>query len=125
MASWREDSDRLRQRIKEGGGTTLVYALLSHMRGKLHMRWYNKYAGGWRSSKYVPGADEVIPPEIHAAYGESAKYFYGRCVIRNLEDQAEWIRQYGMEKWSDLADRVIDGYVEEDAPLAQLAEHSA
>lgn len=124
MASWQEDSDRLRQRIKEGGGTTLVYALLSHMRGKLHMRWYNKYSGGWRSGKVELG-DVEIPPEIYAAYGESAKYYYGRCVIQNLDDQAVWIRQYMREEWEDLAERVLNGYVDEDAPLARMAERSA
>lgn len=106
MASWKEDSDRLRQRIKEGGGTTLVYVLLSHMRGKLHMRWYNKYGGGWRSGRFE-NSDDPIPPEIAKAYTGMERFFYERCAIRNLEDQAAWIRQYVTREWEEIAERVL------------------
>ena len=85
----------------------------------------NSFGARWFDMDWKPQFDgKAWKTEIAKAYTGLERFFYERCVIRNLEDQAVWIRQYCTEEWSDLADRVLAGY-SEDAPLAQLAEHSA
>jgi hypothetical protein len=113
---WKTDRDWLKAEIRRkdrahGNYATFLYVLISHMRGKIHMRYYNKYHGGWRWSKKESEAE--IPKEFHKAYGDCAKTYYLNSVIENLADQEEWIRKYS--KWYEerypelfeLADRVI------------------
>lgn len=121
---WKQDQERLRQEIKEAhakGGfrMTMLCTLLSHMRGRLHMRWYNKYEGGWRAwSKTAPKKDPA-PKEMKAAYGDMAQQYYEWSAIDTLEDQKEFIRMHYAtlkdEELLDLANRVISGYPMEEA----------
>ena len=125
---WKSDSDLLRKRIREekptGSKATFLYVLISHMRGKIHMRYDNKYHGGWRGWKAEPKREE-IPKEFYTAYGrDDALQFYNGSVIENLADQEEWIRRFyeGCYKSDkvmfELVERVIRGYNEEEAMVA-------
>jgi len=99
---WVADREFLRGRIQmqkpSGGFATFLYCLVSHMRGKLHMRWYQKYHGGFstkyrhRNASVTPLAD--IPAEVKAAYSGLEREYYVRCSLLGLEDQAAWIKQY-------------------------------
>jgi hypothetical protein len=96
MPSWKEDRERLRKEIREtkptGLRATLLYALVSHMRGKLHMRWYQKYHGGWGSwDKKDIEVNESAVNEVRKAYGEYAETYAKRAAITSLEDQQKWI----------------------------------
>ena len=128
---WKKDRNRLRALTKEvvGKGTvaTMVYALISHMRGKLHMRSYAKYHGGWRANTEKFKGE--IPPEMRKAYGEEsvARYYCARVIIENLNDQAAWIKKYSEsasvqarmgEELVELAGRVLEGYPEETTQAA-------
>jgi hypothetical protein len=121
---WKTDRDRLRAEIRKAskaGGmkATMLYVLISHMRGKIHMKWYNKYHGGWRPwSKDAPKKGEA-PADIKAAYGDLAQKYYEWSAIETLEDQKEFIRKHlsfysENDKLFELANRVIDGYIRED-----------
>jgi len=124
---WKTDRNKLREEIKknakEGGFTaTFLYVLISHMRGKIHMRYHKKYRGGWRGFKSEPKRNE-IPKEFTAAYGECALQYYNSAVIETLKDQEEWIRKhikyYETEKVIfELADRVINAYNDQEALVA-------
>lgn len=95
--TWLQDRNALRALAREkrkGLDGTLVYALIAHMRGKLHAKSYRKRAGGWR-----------MKPE-----------YADRYPINTMQDQAEWI------KWAvrqeclaghDIAQRVLDNAWEE------------
>jgi hypothetical protein len=126
MSDWKTDRDKLREEIREHGKkggmkATFLYVLLSHMRGKIHMQYYNKYHGGWRWSKKESEAE--IPREFRSAYGDSAKTYYLNSVIEDLADQEEWIRKHiefykQNEEMFSLAERVIGAYNEKDARVA-------
>jgi hypothetical protein len=119
---WKTDHEWLRAEIRRkdrahGIYATILYTLISHMRGKIHMKWYNKYHGGWRAwDRNAPKKGEP-PKEIKAAYGDLAQQYYEWTAIETLEDQKEFIRkhieQFDNDKNNDLlaiAERVIDGY---------------
>lgn len=105
---WREDRELLRacardENTRKGAGiyATVLYCLISHMRGKLHMRSYQKHHGGW---KYGNGM-----------YGPS---WY---ALNNLDDQLKFlkkresiIQRYGNNEVRETAQRVIHGYPEEE-----------
>ena len=129
---WKTDREKLRAAAREkpsGREATMIYALIAHMRGRVHMRYYNKYEGGWRWGKATKR--DPAPAEFSKAYGTEAQYYFERCVIENLEDQAEWIKQYlgrvfsEESEFSELAQRVLNGYVEDDARIARTAERQA
>ena len=133
---WKTDRDRLRAEIrkasKEGGfKATMLYVLISHMRGKIHMKWYNKYHGGWRA--WDRGAPKKGEPSIgiKAAYGDLAQQYYEWSAIETLEDQKEFIRKHlnfyeKNEELFELANRVIDGYItEEGCPHSQGVRQQA
>lgn len=126
---WKKDRETLRRSMgktfKFATEATLRYCLVSHMRGKLHMKWYAKYHGGWRSwREKVPTIEETPPPEIYKAYAgssigvsadELAASAYARAAIRNLDDQAQFISKYMNASWVDeelkaLVERVLAGY---------------
>jgi len=128
---WKTDRDRLRKEIrkasKDGGmKATMLYVLISHMRGKIHMKWYGKYNGGWGSLKERWPDDrkiENIPETIKKAYGDSADFYYKMTVIENLKDQEVWIRKNlsfyeENDEMFDLANRVISAYNAKDARVA-------
>lgn len=133
---WKRDRKALRIMANDvvGRGTTatMVYVLISHMREKLHMRTFAKYYGGWRSLSVANTLALVkkIPPEFKTAYGTSANLYYRCAVIRDLNDQAEWIRKYSQNKFMaarlgkelvEIAERVLAGYPEEKTSAAAVA----
>lgn len=122
MPSWKEDMEWLRSEAKAGlteSAATVVYVLISHMRGKIHMRWYKKRHGGWRS-----GWEGRV-----TAYNEVDGYHCPGARIANLADQESWIREQLLMlggRTVDIACRVLSGYPERQltAPVAQLAAHA-
>jgi len=124
---WKTDRNSLKAEIrknaKEGGmKATFLYVLISHMRGKIHMKYHNKYHGGWRGWKSEPKREE-IPKEFHKAYGDCALQYYNGSIIENLADQEEWIRKHieyykSDEKLFELAERVIRADNEMEAMTA-------
>jgi len=71
--TWLQDRNTLRTLAREkrtGLEGTLVYALIAHMRNKLHAKSYRKRAGGWRMA-----AD-----------------YDNRYPINTMQDQADWIK---------------------------------
>ena len=120
---WIEDRNYLRELAKGPRRSTTIYVLISHMRGKQHMKWYNKYSGGW-SRTNVP-TFSTVPVEIQKAYGDAVKYYFGRCYLEDMGAQAEFI-QMRMRYWKnypkiednqkllDIAERILAGHVEEE-----------
>ncbi len=139
---WLKDREALRTLAREGNlrgnEATLVYTLISHMRGKIHMRYYGKYRAGWRPypQKGVPKDKQVaaLSREFHKAYGDYAKTYHYMIAIDDLNDQAEWL--FAHEEYSTRAGVnsifgriLIEGYPEvedvKDSPVAQLVEQPA
>jgi len=127
---WKTDRNRLREEIKKiskEGGTkaTFLCVLIAHMRGKIHMPWYNKYHGGWRGYDGGSGwpstrTPKDVPESMRKAYKDFGETFYKMSAIENLEDQAAWIEAHrGISIRFDLAineilQRVLIGYPEEE-----------
>lgn len=136
--TWKSDREHLRNLLREGPKSplfaTLFCALVSHMRGKVHMHFFKKYEGGWRSMSVAlrrQKPEGPISEKLSAAYGEYAKEWYGCSVIENLEDQAEWIRGYGSSvllspELEAIRDRVLSGkwVSEEDRKIAVELDHA-
>ncbi len=129
---WKTDRETLRSATHEklsGLEATVIYALISHMHGRLHMRYYNKYHGGWRWEKTTKRGP--APAEFSKAYSTEAQYYFEKSVIENLADQEEWIKlNLGRvfsedDELMEVAQRVLSGYVEEDARIALTAERQA
>jgi len=105
---WKQDRETLRKLARDPKtGQTTIYALISHMRGKLHMRWYQKCHGGWRG----PSQAELHHNDVDGWYCAGAR-------IDNLEDQAAFIADAMKRKGFavlvyDIAQRVLAGYPEE------------
>lgn len=119
---WRKDREYLRGLAKTEG-TKFIYVLISHMRGKLHMRWDWKKHGGWQHG----WAGRVLE------YNDTDKWHCKGARIDDLEDQASWIKVHCEKKLfgrhEEIAKRVLSGYKENalvaPAPVAQLAVHVA
>jgi hypothetical protein len=112
---WKKDRERLRKIVREGGGITTVYALIAHMRGKLHMHSCFKYSGGWRRSKRQSPRTAQPDESYRKAYGDSVNYYFDCCVVEDLEDQADYIRTYvTSDELKEVAARVLAGYPEEE-----------
>jgi len=80
--------------------TTLICAIVSHARGKLHCRSYKLYSGGWRTSpRPFTG---TVTAKMLRCYGEYAAHFAGKAAIDSLEDQAEFIRA-SIKRMEDMA----------------------
>ncbi len=120
---WKEDRELLRKIARENKmeplEATVIYSLISHMRGKLHMHSYAKYHSGWRNKKRNSQLTySLLSDGYEKAYGTEAKYYYARCVLETLEDQEEFIRQHvaaldaGSKGFACLPERVLDGYPE-------------
>lgn len=109
MKTWREDRETLRSMAKEPGlageKATLLFTLISHMRGKLHMRSYKLYSTGWRGWKHPARPGAVLSEKLKRSY-HNPQEFYERAVIETLEDQAEWIRAYA-SAGDELVQRVL------------------
>lgn len=129
--TWKQDREYLRAlKPKSGFVATIIYCLLSHMRGRLHMRYYLKYHGGWRHQSIAIPKRGQAPKEFTEAYGSFAQYYYQRSVLENLDDQAEWIERlagkvFVEEEFMAVAERVLAGYPDQrihDAPVTQSAE---
>lgn len=133
---YKTDRKALRDELKGKTGpyATLLYCLLSHMRGKLHMQWYNKYHGGWtREGTRL----DSWPGEMGCAYGDYAGLFTRWAVLHDLDDQAKWIRAFLDDKIyfakysvfpqiskpevydniKEIAERVLKGYDQELAKV--------
>ena len=100
--AWRDDRNWLRKELSNkpfGLYATFLCALVSHMRGKLHMASYKLKSAGWRSVHTLKSPYTVFPEKQKALltrmYGEYALNFYINASIEDLEAQAEWIRHYG------------------------------
>jgi len=100
---WIKDRNALRNIIRDtkvsGKYATLLYCLVSHMRGKLHMNYYEKYHGGFpvtdgteRDTREVNRLD--IPLEVRKAYTGCEIEYYTRCHLGSLDDQKSWIEWY-------------------------------
>jgi hypothetical protein len=104
---WKADRELLRAcardentRKGEGIDATVLYCLISHMRGKLHMKSYRKYHGGWRYGN-----------------GEYGPSWY---ELNSLDDQLEFLKKNesvamwaGNPRFREAAQRIIHGYGEE------------
>jgi len=71
--------------------------VVSHGRGKLHCHSYARYRGGWRNSggdniKNIDGSP-IMTKKMQRVYGDHANEFASRSIIRDLNDQAEFIRR--------------------------------
>jgi hypothetical protein len=93
--SRREARDLLKAANKQAAGpdATLLCAIISHARGKIHCRTYKLYSGGWRTSaRDMSVAQQRVTPKIQRSYGTYAARYLGRAEITSLVDQAEFIR---------------------------------
>jgi len=106
---------------------TFVYALISHMRNKLHMRYWRTYYGGWRYG-FKSDRALLVQPKFYKIYGkELGEAFFHGCCIHSLEDQAAWIKMQMRDlrdlstepDLRDLAQRVLDKTWEE--PVRKIA----
>jgi hypothetical protein len=115
---WKADREFLRGVMRKEmydspSEATLVVALISHMRGKLHMKCYNSRAAGWRPWR-VNMKQREIPEELKETYtkryGLSAGHYYSKSVLETLEDQAEWIRTFLPlhKRYEDVASRILE-----------------
>jgi len=103
--TWKEDYQYLRKLIKQelkkglcGDRATFLYTLISHMRGKIHMKTYKLYLGGWRMQcPTLTAPTKEARPKMHRMFcGGSAdlrnlNYKYSRAAITSLEDQAAFL----------------------------------
>lgn len=115
MGNWKEDRNFLRKIARENKLTgelgTFVYTLISHMRGKSHMRTYKKYSGGWRKMYEVYSASKNltgVSPEYSKAYSTCDNVFYLMIRIETLEDQAEWIKRHMKDGYEEIAERILN-----------------
>jgi len=97
--NWRTDREVLRKELREGKHTgqyaTFLCCLVSHMRKKIHMKWYNKYHGGWRGNTGVEVENvEELSKDLVYAYEGYAKYYARKTYVGSLADQEQWIRLY-------------------------------
>lgn len=105
--TWKEDRNRLRDALREGMRkktlrgleATFLCVLVSHMRGKIHMRSFSGKKGGWRAGLGAPGrvSPDAVPAVWAKRYGECAQLYYEGSVIETLEDQEAWIRRFTRE----------------------------
>lgn len=101
---WKDDRNTLREALREGMRKktlhglegTFLCVLVSHMRGKIHMRSFSAKKGGWRTGLGAPGRfrPEDVPAVWSRRYGEYAQLYYEGSVIETLEDQAAWIQRF-------------------------------
>ncbi len=129
---WKDDRNSLREALREGmrkktlNGLegTFLCALVSHMRGKIHMRSFSGKKGGWRAGRGVTKGP--APAAYGKRYGEYAQLYYEGSAIETLEDQAAWIQRFSREvdfefgslqPLAELVERVL--HKKWDAPVAQ------
>ena len=122
--------DYVRNNKPSGLEATAVYVLISHMRGKIHMKYFNKCNmwPGYKSTSEVPKADD----KLIRAYGEYADTYHAYVYIGSLEDQALWFEKIGknhipvVEGFGSIADRVIiTGYPKEDLEPQEAVQAAA
>jgi hypothetical protein len=130
--TWKEDRNRLRDALREGMRkktlkgleATFLCVLVSHMRGKIHMRLFSAKKGGWRVGSIQPGRfyPEDVPAVWAKRYGNCAQRYYEGSVIETLEDQEAWIKKFlrevdfehgALHLLSKLVDRVLSKTWEE------------
>jgi hypothetical protein len=101
--TWKEDYQYLRRLIKQelkkglcGDRATFLYTLLSHMRGRMHMKTYKLYLGGWRMqcpTLTAPTKEER--PKFNRMFSGTSEHIlnhiYSRAAIVSLEDQAAFL----------------------------------
>lgn len=100
---WKDNRNLLREALREGmrkktlNGleSTFLCVLVSHMRGKIHMRSFLGKRGGWRVRQGV--AKGPAPAVYGKRYGKYAQLYYEGCAIETLEDQAAWIQRFFRE----------------------------
>jgi len=123
MSTWKEDREKLRswaRDIKPAGGTaTVIYALISHMRGKIHMRYYGKY-NVWLNGKYKTSSELPVPcRKLEGAYGYYVDTYQKKSYIGSLEDQERWLNMVGLKMLplplAEVGKSVMEGYPEEEA----------
>jgi hypothetical protein len=130
-SQWIKDRNRLRKELREGkrGGSmaTMLCCLVSHMRGKQHMKSYKKLAGGWGNSG---GTRTSVPAEerkLVQMYGDDALTYLNGSRVDNLDDQKKWIKKHeyllhafpalDREGWEALRQRVlVNDYAEPEVP---------
>jgi hypothetical protein len=117
--NWREDREWLRSQAKSGLSgeyATLIYTLISHMHGRLHMKSYKMKTGGWRT--WGAPKREALPPEklqrYRKMYGDQAQRYYEGSLIASLEDQAAWIVYLGInaKPLLEISKRILENAYE-------------
>jgi len=95
---WRKYHGQLRQLIKEAipGNSTptfrsLLYVLISHMRGKVHMACYRRYYGGWYLRNPLDVPIPINQLKLVRALGLASRDAHAHSMIGNLQDQRDWI----------------------------------
>ena len=98
---WLNDRLWLRKQLTlkpEGLYATFLCVLVSHMRGKLHMKTYKLKAAGWRSTPVSGFPNVAIPAErvalLNRMYGSGAAFYYNISAISTLADQEAFIQHY-------------------------------
>lgn len=133
MSQWKEDRNRLRDYVRNekpsGLAATAVYVLISHMRGKIHMKYFNKcnmWCGmGYSSKSALPKADR----KLIRAYGEYADQYHKYVYVGSLEDQANWFENIGKKflpkELNEIAARVIGGYTDDELGEREVVQAAA
>jgi len=131
--TWREDRETLRNYIREhkpeGEVATTLYVLVSHMRGKIHMKYCNSF-GAYKNCRYK--SKSVLPKptgKLARAYQGSLDYYHQRIYIGSLEDQENWFSEVGHKSLrflppevDEITDRIFLGYPQEkDLPELAVA----
>jgi len=115
LGNWRVDREKLRTEAKKklcGEHATLIYTLISHMHGRLHMKSYKMKTGGWRTWG-APKREALSSEKLQRyrkMYGDQAQRYYEGSLITSLEDQATWISRYlsiGNDEVLDIVQRIL------------------
>jgi len=125
MSTWKEDRLKLRAWARDtkpsGEAATAVYTLISHMREKIHMRYYGKYNiwvnGYYKTSSVPPAACK----KLQGAYGDYTEEYHKRVYIGSLEDQERWLKEVGLKflplELVEVGKSVMEGYPEEEEAM--------
>lgn len=125
---WIKDRNRLREEIREGNHAgvvqTMLCCLVSRMRGKMHMRSYKLYEGGWKAgASPLPSID--VTERMRQHYGTEAERYMAAGEVVDLDDQKKWIEKFrhvlGVDSGlQPIVDRVLADEYRDVAPLAAL-----
>ena len=128
--TWKQDRETLRDYIREnkpeGQVATALYVLVSHMRGKLHMKYCNSN-NPYENHRYKTTSELPEPrAKLVRSYGSSLDYYHKMIYIGSLEDQERWFFEIGALRllpleFEEISERVFAGYPEEKKDLPEVA----